>query len=741
MFAGLNGAASARPDGSDMLYGGAGTDISRNNLGDETATGHARDADVIVGDNANIYRLVGINGVAGNGYLTFNYDTYSGDLRIIPRAVEYLDYSVGGPDLNPYAITRDQGGADEIHGESGDDVIYGLTGSDVIFGDGQDDDIIGGWGHDWISAGTGSDGVIGDDGRIMTSRNSTLFGEELHGIAALAQVDVILLTSQFDALRALINVNGQLMKTVNLTPFSSNPANENDRYWRAQQANDIIYGGWGDDFLHGGYGDDAMSGAEALGIADDPRDSRMNQISFDTPYNPGNALAYNPTAGEGDPLLPFFNPADPRSQFNVGGLNFFLNFNPNEGLVDPRSTNGYTTDGDDRIFGDIGNEVIISGTGRDQVYGGYGNDYLNADDDQSGNNNRPNEDNTYEDFVLGGAGEDILIANSIGDRLIDWGGEFNSYYTPFQSVGEPTVINDYSPQLISYLMAMGKADGSDQTRAKDIAGAAGVFLDKLYVAGEPFGELGIVVSNDTKEFAKQYGPNRFPGRGATPADIANPQVTPIPVGAQLAPSPAGNFGDKLPGVYVAGSASATTLVSPTRVLPDPNSGATFVGNSGFLQAVGTPPIVIPSAQSNLTGAVRPGYASLIGPAVQSEIIIDVTNPSDDGTAVQTFIYNSQTGEFDETAVPQQPLANVPEGVLLELRDEDGQLFAYVDANGGLWIIDDVFENPDNVGDSEDDDWIYSGEVSNIGGLIALAGSIVPAALPNARPKTTIVRDA
>ena len=43
----------------------------------------------------------------------------------------------------------------------------------MLFGEGQDDDLIGGYGNDWISGGTGDDGVIGDDGRISTSRNTS----------------------------------------------------------------------------------------------------------------------------------------------------------------------------------------------------------------------------------------------------------------------------------------------------------------------------------------------------------------------------------------------------------------------------------------------------------------------------------------------------------------------------------------------------------------------------------------
>ncbi|MCB1899938.1 MAG: hypothetical protein KDH16_11645, partial [Rhodocyclaceae bacterium] len=193
--------AEMRPDGADLIFGGAGTDISRNNYGDATVDangvvtvkpdGHALDADTIVGDNGRILRLVGVNGTvrgtgdyaptAANGFvastgglLNYAYDTEAigsgaGYHHIVVRAVEQLDYTPGGI-LYDAAAASDRGGSDEIHGESGDDFIYGQLGHDIIFGEGQDDDIIGGTGNDWISGGTGNDGVIGDDGRIMTSR-------------------------------------------------------------------------------------------------------------------------------------------------------------------------------------------------------------------------------------------------------------------------------------------------------------------------------------------------------------------------------------------------------------------------------------------------------------------------------------------------------------------------------------------------------------------------------------------
>ena len=38
---------------------------------------------------------------------------------------------------------------------------------------GQNDSIIGGYGADWISGGNGDDGILGDDGRLFMSRNSS----------------------------------------------------------------------------------------------------------------------------------------------------------------------------------------------------------------------------------------------------------------------------------------------------------------------------------------------------------------------------------------------------------------------------------------------------------------------------------------------------------------------------------------------------------------------------------------
>lgn len=459
--------AGLRADGADLIFGGAGTDITRNNMGDETAPGHARDADMILGDNGNIYRLVSVNGTSS--YRTFNYDIYN-TLKIIPRAAQLLDYTPGGIDHSA-AAANDIGAADEIHGESGDDFLYGQKGNDVLFGEAQDDDLIGGYGHDWISGGTGQDGVLGDDGRIFTSRHGT--GEPLYGIAATTQV---FMSTPGNAQQATINVTGELKKSVDLTPYNPDPMEY--ELFDPSQADDIIYGGLGGDFLHGESGDDGISAAEAL-----PQ-------YYDRPGNPGDSLAYNETTGE----FALYDEYFPRTKISYAdGAPFFLNFDPTEGPAITSPTWGtVNTDGDDKIFGDLGHDWLVGGTGRDNLYGGWGDDLLNVDDnlDTSGGlNNAPDTHPSYEDRAYGGAGRDRLIANTGGDRLIDWAGEFNSYLVPFAPFGMATVSRALQPQLAEFLYQLSASDGADPTRAADEGSDPAR-------NGEPFGELGVMRQQD-----------------------------------------------------------------------------------------------------------------------------------------------------------------------------------------------------------------------------------------------------
>ncbi len=596
-----------RPDGSDIMYGGAGNParLARNDFvgatdsdvgiadgvgglptGDDPSIAledrHSRDADYMMGDNANVFRVV----TAGDLFREFNYDQSTlyedrGDERIVVRAMQQLDYAPGGGDFQDggyntdgqatvTAMPVDNGLADLIHGESGDDQIFGMTGSDVIFGNSDDDDIIGGYGHDWISGGTGQDGVLGDDGLIYTSRNSTL-GEPLYGIAGLLantnqtdtkNIDGNVLDEEIstpgDIHVAMINVSGELKKSVDLTPFSFDPdwAWQDDEFPDNQNtspfADDIIFGGLDDDFLHGGSGDDAISGAEALEIAyvpvydvdGDPigvLDLGYAALTLANPVNPGDlalldlnpgdVLAFNPEDLDGQhPQNRFragefalYDEYDPRRTIQlilstddavnkpVGSLykgqsgvtfgEFLLNFDETEGVWHVGGTTGgphgndypaVNDDGRDFIFGDLANDWLVGGTGRDDLYGGWGNDLLNADDDHDTHgdlNDIPDTHPNYEDRAYGGAGRDVLIANTGGDRLIDWVGEYNSYLVPFAPFGEATVTRTLQPFLPEYLYALSASDGADPTRVADTG------EDPLR-NGEPAGEMGLVLQMD-----------------------------------------------------------------------------------------------------------------------------------------------------------------------------------------------------------------------------------------------------
>lgn len=398
---------SQRLDGADVIFGGDGSRIARNHAGDTSATGRAADSDFILGDNGNIFRLVGASGQS----LTFAYDNYSAALRLVPRGVQFLDYSAAntGPST---------GDADEIRGEAGNDTIHGMTGNDTLYGDAQDDDITGGLGDDWIYGGTGQDGILGDDGLIATARNGT--PEAIHGIGA-APTETI---SAASVISTTIFNAGLLQKYATLPTFHTG-------------GNDVIYAGLGDDFAHGGEGMDAISGAESLpefyNIAG-PRPSLVYSTSL------RRFLAFDPGTG----------------LRKIAG--FFLNFEASIGNV-------RVDDGRDTLFGDHGHDWIVGGTNQDRIFGGMGDDVLNADDnlDTNGGLNFSADSGVYAeaDIVFGGGGLDRLIANTTSDRLIDWVDDFNQFLAPF-SAGYPNKITNPTTAIIAALRSLGRGGGADQ---------------------------------------------------------------------------------------------------------------------------------------------------------------------------------------------------------------------------------------------------------------------------------------
>jgi hypothetical protein len=335
------------------------------------------------------------------------------------------------------------------------------------------------------------------------------------------------------------------------------------------------------------------------------------------PYNPGHVLDYqgnydgtNATASkvsefayydENSPRRKILLDADAKPLVNTtaGAREFLLNFDATEGPDDTRWTGATAgsapraTDGDDNIFGDLGNDWIVGGTGRDHAYGGYGDDLLNMDDDLSsqalqpnGNpgkniagdleNNSADDYQSYADITYGGAGRDVMILNSGFDRAIDWTGEFNSFLVPFSSFGEPSITRSLSPHVEQFLLDLSAADGADQGMPDDK-----LFVDQKRADSklgnpdparhyEPFAELGMVRQKDA-DWNDQHGGPKDPQAGNLPGvhrDVREVAVEPIPAAPAAAP-------------LAASSSSGPTLAT------GPSSASTFAAGTPASSSTGT----------------------------------------------------------------------------------------------------------------------------------------------------------
>jgi hypothetical protein len=289
----------------------------------------------------------------------------------------------------------------------------------------------------------------------------------------------------------------------------------------------------------------------------------------------------------------------------VNGGEYFLNFDANDPAAPPAPQDSTKrTDGDDRIFGDLGNDWIVGGTGRDDMYGGFGNDLLNSDDDlttNGGANDQPETSASYEDRAFGGAGRDVMIANTGGDRLIDWTGEFNTYLVPFAPFGMATVSRTLQPHLMEFLYSLSAADGADPTRAADKA-SAGADPTRN---GEPWGELGLVLQKDAAWGDQHGGP-------------ADPQAGNIP-GGQRDVLRSASFDNGNPQGFVPASGSWSVVNGRYQVAP-PSGGSDAI--SLFNQA----DTVIPNyfEMQATINAIKP----LAGVKANAYLIFDYQSPTD-----------------------------------------------------------------------------------------------------------------
>ena len=191
------------------------------------------------------------------------------------------------------------------------------------------------------------------------------------------------------------------------------------------------------------------------------------------------------------------------------------------------------------------------------MFGGWGNDYLNADDVLSSHGQprtaAPTRTRRTRTSPTAAPAATSCIANTGGDRLIDWGGEFNSYLVPFAPFGMPTVSRNPSPQ------PPGPATRSRRATAPTSCSRRSTASDPAR-NGEPFGEIGLVLHMDAAWGDQHGGPrDPQPGHEHDHRDIhRTTNVLPIGSGPDLTAS---QIGPPPPGpVVLAPAITAASLV-------------------------------------------------------------------------------------------------------------------------------------------------------------------------------------
>jgi len=443
----------------DTIYGGDGDDYIEGNHGSDDLYGDAGDDDIL-GGSSPVY-----TGIAGPPYTDQNAMTYtdqSDRSRLVPLG-ETLSVEVplgdtihGGngsdvilgdngiitrPDGNirqSYQLELDTIGNEErphsAGGGTGTRVMRTVemvnteagfvAGSDLIYGEAGDDELYGQFDDTFSTAPAIGDELYGGEGQDL------LIGDQGVAVSSVMTGETRTIKSNPPFLNDLVFLKGTLHWDVDLAQS-------------VMDGNDRLSGGDGADYMHGGGGYDLMNG------------------------NAGN----------------------------------------------------------DRLFGDDGDDAMWGGQNHDHLYGGNGDDALDVlpRDAQEAKGNREGypadpltwtewtsgEKGSWEDFdiLYGGWGQDAMQAdqyekgNAPGDRLIDWVGVYNIYYLCGKQYGEFVITRSPSPSVIDFLVQLAASDGAPDA---GLAGSSG------------FEELALVLKGD-------FSRNSHPIHVDTPGHATCPQ--------------------------------------------------------------------------------------------------------------------------------------------------------------------------------------------------------------------------
>ncbi|WP_114766799.1 calcium-binding protein [Vibrio rhodolitus] len=425
-------ARNAANGGKDTIFGNDGNDVIAGG-GDDDTINAGNDNDLVLGDNGIVSRTDEISG----------WNLVS---------IESTEESQGGNDTIDAGSDNDVviagSGGDSVTGGSGHDVLLGDLGivipangqtpdvvarnaanggKDTIYGNDGNDVIAGGGDDDIINAGSGHDLVLGDNG--MVTRTDETSGWNLVSIESTEE-----------------------------------SAGGNDNI-DAGSGNDVAIAGAGDDTVTGGLGHDVLLGD--LGIVVPANGSRADIVSRNAELGGDDVIS----GGDGHDVIIGSHgqdelDGDAGNDVILGDSGYVIRNSAQQALkIETTQVNIGDDDtilageGDDFVFGGQGDDTISGEQGRDIMFGDAGYQLNDANwvarsmvsTDFSVGGNDTIFGNQGEDFAIGGIGNDYLTGDEGRDTLIGDQGEFkwksNGHRESAKTIAQANINGQFNDEL------------------------------------------------------------------------------------------------------------------------------------------------------------------------------------------------------------------------------------------------------------------------------------------------------
>jgi serralysin len=365
--------------------------------------------------------------VDNGGVDTLNYSGFSTNQRINLNAEAFSD--IGGRVGN---VTIARGSLIEnAVGGSGNDTLYGNAAANVLTGNNGNDILLGGDGNDTLDGGAGANVLVGGNG------NDTLIvsgsGNELSGGAG---DDIYIVGSGSDTIVEVIGGGADEVRTS--FGVLTLATNVETLTYTGGAVSFLGIGNAGDNLITGGTGRDELFGRDGNDTLTDGGGGVGNEDTLLGGL--GNDIYIVTVRGDSTIELPGEGLDEVRTAFSVYGL---------QANIDNLTFTDNGTHG--AGVGNILNNILIGGTGTDDLFGREGNDTLRGGAGAA---------NT----LLGQEGDDLYIVDAVGDSVVEFAGQgTDSVLTSLSVFTLPTNVENLAVLAGTAFTGIGNASDNSLT--------------------------------------------------------------------------------------------------------------------------------------------------------------------------------------------------------------------------------------------------------------------------------------